>query len=477
MTLTTNWKAQGGTWTRDAAETRVTGDGEATLTRPEPLGDALSASVTVRANTDRQAGFLITPAGESAPAYFFGLDPANSRVLFARRDPHATDWTLLVARAAPGRSGTWYRLRFVARGWRLQGFLSQEGQPVPKPQWPLFDGNEAFLAGGTLALRAAGPADFKDLALQKPEPLPSGPTYSNAGGLIPDIADPDVLKVGDTYYAYGTGGHGIRAYESKDLVHWSKPVGATDGYALAAKDSWGERWFWAPEVIPHGTGFRMHYSADEHLAVADSKSPLGPFVQSIQAPLHPNQKEIDSHPFTDDDGKQYLYFVRWDQRGSWIYVAELNAEGTNIKEDTLRECFGPSQPWEHTTVNEGPWLIKHKGTYYLMYSGNGFTDWDYGVGYATASSPTGPWTKYAYNPILASNAYVHGAGHHSVTQSPDGKEMFIVYHTHLDLHHVGPRKLAIDRLRFVKDPNGGPDILEAYGPTLTPQPMPSGAKR
>jgi hypothetical protein len=99
------------------------------------------------------------------------------------------------------------------------------------------------------------------------------------------------------------------------------------------------------------------------------------------------------------------------------------------------------------------------------------------VGYATAPSPTGPWTKYAWNPILASNAYVHGAGHHSVTHSPDGREMFIAYHTHLDLMHVGPRKLAIDRLRFAPNPDGGPDILEVYGPTLTPQPMPSGAPK
>jgi GH43 family beta-xylosidase len=99
------------------------------------------------------------------------------------------------------------------------------------------------------------------------------------------------------------------------------------------------------------------------------------------------------------------------------------------------------------------------------------------VGYATAPSPTGPWTKYAYNPVLASNAYIHGAGHHAVTKSPDGKEMFIVYHTHLDTDTVGPRKLAIDRLRFAPNPDGGPDIMEVYGPTLTPQPMPSGARK
>lgn len=475
MTFTNAWKPQGGTWSRNGTEMHVKTDEEAVNVRPGRLDDAFEAAVTVRAETDKQAGLLLTPSGEHAPAYFLGLDPANSRALFARRDHGAKDWTLLVIRNAPVKAGAWYRLRLVARGWRLQGFLHGAGVTPPKPEWPFFDVNEAAFGGGTLALRAEGPADFKDVSVGKAAPLPKGPTYTNAGGLIPDIADPDVIKVGETYYAYGTGGHGIRAYESRDLVHWSPPVGVTDGYALAAKDSWGTRWFWAPEVIPIPGGYRMHYTVEEHLAVADGPAPLGPFAQKVKAPLQPDRKEIDSHPFTDDDGKQYLYFVRWDERGSHIYVAEMTADGTNIKPDTIVDCIGPDQPWEHTRVNEGPWVLKHKGTYYLMYSGNGYSDWDYGLGYATASSPTGPWKKYAYNPVLASNVYVHGAGHHAVTRSPDGAEMFVVYHTHRDTQNVHPRKMAIDRMRFVPNPHGGPDIIEIYGPTLTPQPMPSGS--
>jgi hypothetical protein len=473
------WRSEGGAWARDGGTVRVTTSADAAYVRSEPLGEAFEAAATVLVTAEsgeRQAGLLFQPAGANSPAYFYGLDAANSRVLFARRAADATAWTLLVIRNAPVKAGTAYRLRLAARGARVQGFFTRVGAKTAKPAWPLFDVDEASFGGGRVVFRATGAAEFRDFAVGAAPPLPKGPTYTNAGGLIPDVADPDVLKVGDTYYAYGTGGHGIRAYVSKDLVHWSKPVGATDGYALAAADSWGARWFWAPEVIPHGGGFRMHYSADEHLAVADAKSPLGPFKQAVKAPMHPDIQEIDSHPFTDDDGKQYLYFVRWDHGGNHVMVAELNADGTNIRQETLKECIFADQPWEHTKVNEGPWVLKHNGVYYLMYSGNGFTDWDYGVGYATAPSPTGPWTKYAYNPVLASNAYIHGAGHHAVTKSPDGKEMFIAYHSHRNTHAVHPRKLAVDRLRFIKNPNGGPDLLEAYGPTLTPQPMPSGTK-
>jgi hypothetical protein len=50
----------------------------------------------------------------------------------------------------------------------------------------------------------------------------------------------------------------------------------------------------------------------------------------------------------------------------------------------------------------------------------------------------------------------------------------VVYHQHFSLNQTEPRKIAIDRIRFVEQDNG-PDILQAWGPTITPQPLPSGA--
>mgnify|MGYP003344082713 CR=1 FL=1 len=53
---------------------------------------------------------------------------------------------------------------------------------------------------------------------------------------------------------------------------------------------------------------------------------------------------------------------------------------------------------------------------------------------ATAGQPLGPWVKDPRNPILASrlDIGVSSPGHNSITHSPDGKEMFIVYHSHAD---------------------------------------------
>jgi len=116
-------------------------------------------------------------------------------------------------------------------------------------------------------------------------------------------------------------------------------------------------------------------------------------------------------------------------------------------------------------------VLKHKGKYYMTYSANNTGAPGYGVGYAVADSPLGPWVKNPDNPILASNLEigVSSPGHNSITTSPDGKELFIVYHSHADPNNTrGPRVVNIDRLVF--DNNGR---LRIVGPTRTPQALPS----
>lgn len=65
--------------------------------------------------------------------------------------------------------------------------------------------------------------------------------------------------------------------------------------------------------------------------------------------------------------------------------------------------FG-SQAWESAIPNPGinaPFLMEKDGTFYIFYSVEDMSTGTYGaIGLATASSVTGPYTKYASNPIL-----------------------------------------------------------------------------
>ena len=123
------------------------------------------------------------------------------------------------------------------------------------------------------------------------------------------LADPFVLLDNGTYYAYGTHSNdGIEVYTSKDLKQWT----LQPQLALHKNNTTEDHWFWAPEILKHGDTFYMYYSANEHMYVATSKSPLGPFRQIGNKPMLENRC-IDSSPFIDDDGKAYLFFVYFDK--------------------------------------------------------------------------------------------------------------------------------------------------------------------
>lgn len=408
----------------------------------------------------------------SFSGYYLGLDAKHQQLSLAGIQSGAhISRIVLATRRMPVKVGKAYTLTVKAVGHHLQCFVNQKND-----DWAKIDLIDKTYSNGMIGLRTTGAqATFSNLSV-KPEDktMNAMPTYTNA--VLANVADPDVIYHDGTYYLYPTttdkDAGGIKVYTSTDLVHWHD-----HGLAMkAGKNNWGDSGFWAPNVTASHGKFYMTYTANEHLCVSVSDSPLGPFKQPKFGPMHPNTKEIDAHVFKAPDGHYYLYFVRF-TGGNVIYGAKLNPDLLTIDESTLTELLRPSQPWEKdmADVNEGPYMLYKDGKYFLTYSGSHFESPMYGVGYATSGAPLGHFTKYKFNPIMQSNSSVHGAGHHTFASSPDGKELFIIYHTHHDLTTTDPRKLAIDRVRFTHDANGQL-ILETSGPTVTPQPMPSGTK-
>lgn len=299
--------------------------------------------------------------------------------------------------------------------------------------------------------------------------------YLNPLGV--SIADPQILHDGDTYYLYGTTAAdvGFEVFTSHDLVHWRR---AGFCYRKTA-DTWAQQHFWAPEVIRKGDTYYLFYTGYNPAAnvrntcIATASSPLGPFHDVTTPLLPPDRGFIDAHPFRDPDtGKYYVYVMEENVRPPQLWAARLSDDLLSLGSN-LRKCISATQPWEHDWV-EGPFVIKHAGTYYMTYSGFGYASPDYAVGIATAPSPLGPWTKYDDNPILHKTADVSGPGHNSLVDSPDGTELFIAYHRHLSGKGGWQRELAIDRMRFVAADDGSPRLV-VDGPTHTPQPLPSGA--
>lgn len=325
---------------------------------------------------------------------------------------------------------------------------------------PVDSGREQYLKGKH---------DFVERILKTAETERKNRTYFQ-NPILDGLADPDVLFWKGVYYLYATSTAikegdppGFRVYTSENLVDWQDA-----GMALLAEDSWGEKQFWAPDIVEKDGKFYLSYSVEEHLCVAVSDSPLGPFVQPVKEPLHREIKEIDSHFFRDADGTWYLYFVRFHEDNE-IWGAKMTEDLMGIQEETLTRLLVPEEVWEcqKWPVCEAPYMILHNGKYYLTYSGSHF-ETDYGSGYAVGDSPLGPFRKYQGNPVLRSGKKIHGVGHHCITRSPDGKELFLLYHCHCDETRANPRRLCVDRMRFVPG-DDGVDVIKVDGPTEEPQ--------
>ena len=286
------------------------------------------------------------------------------------------------------------------------------------------------------------------------------------------LADPALYKHEGVYYLFGTEPPpqlGFRIYASRDLDNWLVPKTAFDGgYVLKAEgQAYGTEGFWAPQVLDYQGKVTMLYTANRQIAVAFADHPTGPFVQRDIRPLNTEHQEIDPFLFQDDDGKVYMYHVR-KHDGNHLYVVEMKTDLSGIKEDTLKHCLSVQNgTWENTPdysseeIAEGPTLIKRKGTYYLLYSANHFMSVEYAVGYATAPTPTGPWTRYEGNPILRREFLgINGTGHGDIFL--DDENMYYVFHTHASEEAVRPRHTMLVQLRFEEVESGIDRIVVDY---------------
>lgn len=444
----------------------------------------VEADVLIEANSSaasNQGGLVFRTSNESSGGtdgyngYYFGIDATKQEAILGKVTNGST-WTEIAKKKMTVKYDTYYHLSVAVSGNEIKGYVNYNGNNYAK----IVAVDNSYTSGSVGVRHWNCSASFKNLKVSEyiPEKVTNG--YTNA--VLGSSADPDILYHNGVYYMYSTNtsnaNNGFKVYSSTDLTNWTDR-----GWCLTKGDVYGTSGFWAPDIIEKDGIFYMYYVADEHISVATSTLPTGPFTQTEaeRVPMHTDIKEIDAHVFKDDDGQYYIYFVRFNDGngnpGNNIWGAKLNPDMRSIDESTLTCLISPTASWETdmAAVAEGPFMLKKDGMYYLTYSGSHFQSASYGSGYATSTSPLGTYNKYANNPIMQSNSLVHGAGHHCVTESPDGSELFMVYHRHKDLSTTEPRSLCIDRMQFTKDDDGN-TVLEVLGPTVTMQSLPSGAE-
>jgi beta-xylosidase len=247
------------------------------------------------------------------------------------------------------------------------------------------------------------------------------------------------------------------------------------------------------------------------IGVAVADKPTGPFKNISDKPLFdPGYPIIDANVYFEKNGKMYLYYSRccykhpvksevadWAKEiglykeieESWVYGVELKPDFSGVIGEPVLLLRPPVKrsdtqaEWESRSVTskevnrrwtEGSYTFKHGDTYYMMYSANHFGGENYAVGYATAESPLGPYKKASNNPVLEKNTgkggEVTGTGHNSIAWSPDGKQMFCVYHGRTKASGKD-RVVFIDNMKIQKD---GKLVVE--GPTTGVKKLPLAKK-
>lgn len=243
------------------------------------------------------------------------------------------------------------------------------------------------------------------------------------------VRDPQITKIGNTWYMTATSSpffeptrHGdlprVKIWSSKDLNHWEVETSAIHPSAK----HWYRKYFWAPELFPYRGKWYLTFNCPAHgdngpqsvgLAVADEIT--GPFL--VLTEDKPLIEGNDATLFEDGDGKVYLF-----RSGiSAVQVDLQNARTVGAPFDVVQP--GGNGAWDGTSTGapsvnlEGPSVLKHGSTYYLLYAswGRGYEE-----GYATAPKITGPWIKYPGNPIYgAQDQEWSRRFKHVYTQSPE----------------------------------------------------------
>ena len=118
----------------------------------------------------------------------------------------------------------------------------------------------------------------------------------------------------------------------------------------------------------------------------------------------------------------------------------------------MKKCINVSQASEEVwpRVNEGSFVTRYNGLYFMTYSANSYESQFYGIGYATATDISGPWTKYANNPILQKPGDLVGVGHSAMFTDKDG-QLRIVFHAHNSKEKIHPRHMYIGTVNFEEE--------------------------
>jgi GH43 family beta-xylosidase len=286
-------------------------------------------------------------------------------------------------------------------------------------------------------------------------------------------ADPWVVRHDGWYYLCQSGPDGLEVWKSRTLtrrgerrVVWSPPA-----------HGWNRAQVWAPELhLLQGKWYIYYAASSGHNAAhrigvlaGTSDDPQGRFKDAGQlytgddiATRFNNRWAIDGTVF-ELRGRLYFAWSGWEGHRDvqHLYLATMS-DPLTVSGNRMRLCPNDCHPWErvgerHTErgLHEGPQVLVRNGRLFLVYSCSGSWQPTYKLGMLymeERADPAAPesWKKFP-TPVFESTPDVFGVGHCCFTQSPDGTQDWMLYHSKRFRHDCWSREVRAQRFTWRED--------------------------
>lgn len=341
-------------------------------------------------------------------------------------------------------------------------------------------------SAGFSALTLVMAATFAS-AVTAASPEPSA-TYRNPI-LHADYSDPDVIRVGDTYYMVASSFHfspGLPVLRSKDLVHWTilghvlpklsfapgydlpGPVPTDDTGARMPRDqrTVGQRYaggVWAPSIRHHDGKFYVYFATPhEGIFMSTATRAEGPWSPPVTVVAGAGYE--DPCPFWDDDGQAYL--VHGKVGAGPLVLHRMSSDGKRVLDDGTVIAEDPKA----LPVLEGPKLYKRNGWYYIFAPIGGVE-----TGPQAVLRSRNIWGPYAHRAVLSpGKTQLQGPHQGGWVETPSGQGWFLHFNSagaHGRIVHLQP-VVWKDDWPFIGEPIPGAGPDEPSGQPVTEHAMP-----
>ena len=261
--------------------------------------------------------------------------------------------------------------------------------------------------------------------------------------LFADYSDPDVVRVGSTFYLVASSFHfspGIPVLESHDLVHWRivghalarlgfapayslpGPLNFTDAtahpkldYALGYRYASG---VWAPAIRAHAGRLYIYFpTPTEGIFMTSAPRAAGPWTPPVKVIGQPGLE--DPCPFWDDDGRAYLIHSR--EGAGPLILHRMSPDGKRVLDAGKVIVDDPVR----LPTLEGPKLYKRDGYYYIFAPYGGV-----GRGSQAALRARNIYGPYEVRTVLAQGAtQVQGPHQGGYVETPSGQGWFVHFNS------------------------------------------------